>query len=278
MEVLHEAVDAVIDVLAHQEDWGHSGQRPDQYAFDVAADAAAVSVLHAGGLQVLSEESGVSGPDSDFNTDHETEPSASSGGVAAVSSGGVAAVSSGGVAAVIDPVDGSTNASRGVRYFATSICLVSNGAPLMAVIHDHGSGDRYEAVKGGGAFLNGVRMTARGISPRLEDALIAVNGTYPGNGGWAQFRTLGAASLELCYVAERRFDGYVDFSSGGLGPWDYLGALLVCREVGVEVRDSQGRDLVALDHKSRRTLVAASAPLVNELMEARSALVRRSSS
>ncbi|MBW3627007.1 MAG: hypothetical protein KY412_05300, partial [Actinobacteria bacterium] len=67
--------------------------------------------------------------------------------------------------------------------------------------------------------------------------------------------------------ASGRFDGYVDSSPAGHSPWDYLGALLVCREAGVEVVDAEGRELVTLDHAARRTPVAAATPtLLAELL------------
>jgi fructose-1,6-bisphosphatase/inositol monophosphatase family enzyme len=64
-------------------------------------------------------------------------------------------------------------------------------------------------------------------------------------------------------VASGLFDGYVDVSRSH-GVWDYLGALLVCHEMGVPVVDGLGRDLVVLDPAERRAPVAASTP---ELLE-----------
>ncbi len=68
-------------------------------------------------------------------------------------------------------------------------------------------------------------------------------------------------------MASGRLDGYVDSSPAGHSPWDYLGALLVCREAGVGVVDAEGRELVVLDHAARRTPVAAATPaLLGELL------------
>ena len=239
LDVLNAAVDAAIVALADCTDWGPSGFKPGQYGFDLAADVAATAALRDGGLRVLSEESGLEPGD--------------------------------GPVAVLDPVDGSTNASRGIRYFATSVCVVDGEGPLAAVVHDHGSGERFEALRGDGARCDGEQL--RPPKPRpLPECVVGVNGWPPGRGGWAQFRTLGAAALELCAVAAGRLDGYIDFSLGGLGSWDYLGALLVCAEAGVEVHDGLGRDLVVLDHQSRRAPVAASAPLAAELLAVRASL------
>lgn len=240
-EVLNAAIDAVVDVLSTQKDWGPSKLKHGQYAFDLSANEAALPILREGGLRVLSEESGLDSG--------SAEP-------------GSAPV------AVIDPVDGSSNASRGMRFFATSICVVDGEGPLVSVVYNHGSGERYEAVRGGGAFCNGTRLTHRS-SPNLGDAMIAVNGLPPVYGGWAQFRALGAAALEICAVADGRLDGYIDFSDDGLGPWDYLGALLVCTESGIHAQDAHQRDLITLNSESRRALVAAPIPLADDLLKIR---------
>ena len=235
LDVLNAAADAAVAALAGCTDWGPTGRKHGQYGFDLAADAAATAVLRDGGLRVLSEESGLEAGD--------------------------------GPVAVLDPVDGSTNASRGIRYFATSICVVEGGVPAAAVVHDHGNGERFEAVNGGGAYRDGTRL-ARREERSLPSAVVAVNGQAPGPGGWAQVRTLGAAALELCGVADGRLDAYIDFSASGLGSWDYLGGLLVCREAGVDVVDGTGRDLVTIEHSARRAPVAATPQLLKDILDA----------
>ncbi|MCB0971250.1 MAG: hypothetical protein KDA97_06995, partial [Acidimicrobiales bacterium] len=61
----------------------------------------------------------------------------------------------------------------------------------------------------------------------------------------------------LCAVADGTLDAYLDATVDELGVWDYLGALLVCREAGAVIADAAGRDLVVLEHGARRTPVAA---------------------
>ena len=62
-------------------------------------------------------------------------------------------------------------------------------------------------------------------------------GLYP---GWAQFRALGAASLECCAVAEGVLDAYLVVGRSTLYSWDYLAGLLICREVGVAEGERRG--------------------------------------
>ncbi|MDQ3758241.1 MAG: hypothetical protein M3394_10375, partial [Actinomycetota bacterium] len=70
-------------------------------------------------------------------------------------------------------------------------------------------------------------------------------------------RALGAAALDMCAVADGTLDAYLDCSAGAHGPWDYLGALLVCSEAGAVVADAGGRELVVREHADRRAPVAA---------------------
>ena len=67
-------------------------------------------------------------------------------------------------------------------------------------------------------------------------------------------------------MADGRLDGYLDCSVDAHGVWDYLGALLVCSESGVEVVDAHGRDLCVLDPSARRTPVAGAGPAVTEAL------------
>jgi fructose-1,6-bisphosphatase/inositol monophosphatase family enzyme len=238
LEVLGATADAVAEALADHGDWGPSGSREGQYASDLAADAAALAVLGDAGLGVLSEESG--GRDLDA-----------------------------GVVVVIDPLDGSTNASRGIPWYATSLCAVDAEGPVAALVVHLVSGTRWEAVRGGGARRDG-RPIRPSASRELARSIVGLSGFPPRWLGWSQYRALGAAALDLCAVADGTLDGYVDCSWDAHGSWDYLGGLLVCTEAGASVVDADGRDLVVLAHEGRRTPVAAATPeLLEELVAAR---------
>ena len=109
------------------------------------------------------------------------------------------------------------------------------------------NGTRYEAVRGGGALRDGEPIAPSGATAVVH-SVIGLSGYPPRSLGWGQYRALGAAALDLCAVADGVLDGYVDCSRDAHGSWDYLGALLVCREAGALIVDAQGRDLV--DHRS----------------------------
>lgn len=235
--------DRTTEVLASTTDWGESGRRTGQYAVDLDVDAVCVGPLLDAGFSVLSEESGISHP----------------GG--APSERGMV---------VVDPLDGSTNASLGLPWCATSLCLVVGAEPTVAMVANLAISARYTACAGRGAQLDGDPISITRRAP-LDDAVIAISGLADHHYGWRQFRAMGASALDLCAVASGTFDGFVDMSPDAHGVWDYLGALLVVREAGGMVVDAHGRDLVVLDHEARRTPVAASgAALSAQLLEHRS--------
>ena len=238
LALLHDTATAVRGVLGDLDDWGLAGTRAGQYRSDLAADAAALAVLDAAGVGVLSEESGRHRADAELTV-------------------------------VIDPLDGSTNASRKIPWYATSLCAVDGDGARAALVVNLVSGEEFEAVRGGGATRNGQPITP-GPPARLDESLVGLSGYPPRYFGWKQFRALGAVALDLCAVATGVLDGYVDCSWNAHGPWDYLGGMLVCVEAGASVVDADGRDLVVLDHTDRRTPVAASTPeLLAELVAAR---------
>jgi myo-inositol-1(or 4)-monophosphatase len=238
LTVLNSAADAVVQALASQRDWSLTDVGGNQYHHDTVADAAALAVLDAAGLGVFSEESGL----------HHPERS---------------------VLVVIDPVDGSTNASRGLPWWAVSLCAVDAAGPVAAVVESPRTGERFQAVKGRGATRNGQRIAPSHVED-IDHAIVGVNGYPPFYFGWAQLRILGAAALDLCAVACGSLDGFVDCSPLSLAPWDYLGGLLVCQEAGVLVDEAFGRDLIIRQPGERRAIVAAATePLLDCLIAAR---------
>ena len=238
LEVFRDAADAVAALLATTTDWGPSGTRVGQYTVDVLADEVCREPLRSAGYRILSEESGVNGPDDAWTV-------------------------------VVDPLDGSTNASRGVPWFATALCLVDTVGPAVACVANHATHERFTAVRGHGARRND-ELIRPSVCRSLGDAIVGVSGLPAQHYGWAQFRALGAAAPDICAVASGVLDAWCDMNDDAHGVWDYLAATLICQEAGAVVADALGRDLVVLDADARRVPVVAATPeLLDEVLTRR---------
>jgi myo-inositol-1(or 4)-monophosphatase len=151
---------------------------------------------------------------------------------------------------VIDPLDGTTNFAHGYPRFAVSIGLERAGEPALGVVYDPLLDELYHAVTGGGAFRNGrpIRVSAEAS---FERALLATGFSYDKalaeDDNLAEFRAAlktarelrrdGSASLDLCYVASGRLDGYWEHK---LRRWDVAAGGLIVREAGGRVTDRSG--------------------------------------
>ena len=229
LAVLNETAEAVSVVLRENKDWSLSGLRDTQYSVDLRADSAALEVLHGAGVAVLSEESEITGT---FGDDD--------------------------LCVVMDPLDGSTNASRGVQWFATALCAIDkNGMRAGLVVNQANGIDRYWATTGGGAFHNGVAMRPSACVD-LSEAVVGVSGIPKQRPKWGQFRALGAAALDICLVADGVIDAWIDFNTHGV--WDYLASALICQEAGAQIAEHQDRSLVVHQHNQRRTPIVAATP------------------
>jgi myo-inositol-1(or 4)-monophosphatase len=181
----------------------------------------------------------------------------------------------GALVAVVDPIDGSLNAGRGMTPFATSIALAAGRTMAdvrLAFVHDHGTGQEFVAVHGAGARVDG-RPVVPPPPGRLE--LVLVEGALPRrvvtaasvlDGHVGRLRAIGSLALSLCYVAAGRGDAMV-----GLGPGravDLAAAQLFAREAGLLVGLPTPADLddAPLDVTTHRTIVAAHDARTLELM------------
>ena len=202
--------------------------RPGQYALDLVADAAACAVLARAPVRIVSEESGV----------HERDGAD--------------------VTVVLDPVDGSTNCSRGIAYWATSICALDADGPLAALVVNQATGQHTVAARGKGATRDGVPLQVSSVT-RVDDAVVGLGALPKRHLGWKQSRALGCCSLLLCEVAAGGLDGYLD-AHASHAPWDYLGGMLAIVEAGGVVQEGGSRELVTTELDARRQLVAAGTP------------------
>lgn len=171
---------------------------------------------------------------------------------------------------VLDPVDGSLNAKRGLPFAAISFA-VAEGETVNAVhfgyIAELAGDGEWWAQAGGGAFARGVRLTL-GDAPRGELEVLALECAHPGavaeqafaiaSSGAERVRILGGVAAALCLLAEGRVDGVVALRP--VRAVDLAAAQLVVREAGGSLDlGPLGLDL-PLDARPRARLIAARAP------------------
>ena len=149
------------------------------------------------------------------------------------------------VRVVIDPIDGSVNAKRGVSHHALSIA-VARGSTMADVefgfVHDFGPGEEWVARRGAGAWLQGVLLAMDGGERRVPDGRLEVLGVESADPsrlcetarGLAEaayrIRSVGAIAVTLCQVAAARFDGMINLN--GTRSVDAAAAQLIVRESG----------------------------------------------
>jgi myo-inositol-1(or 4)-monophosphatase len=146
---------------------------------------------------------------------------------------------------IIDPLDGTTNYIHGVPNFAVSIAVEREKQIVAGVVFDPMSGELFSAMAGNGAFLNGQRLQVSD-NTELDQCLLATGFPFRRKdladdylasfknffGKVRDVRRMGAASIDLAYVAAGRFDGFWEI---GLSMWDFAAGFLLVKEAGGKV-------------------------------------------
>ncbi|MCZ6786622.1 MAG: inositol monophosphatase family protein [Planctomycetota bacterium] len=156
---------------------------------------------------------------------------------------------------VIDPLDGTVNFLHRIPFWAVSVALIEDGALVAGAVHAPVLDETFSAGAGEGAFLNDERIRVSGTA-ELGDAILATGFAYgrdtlPDRNvdnfstlvlASAGIRRMGAAAIDLAYVACGRLDGFWELH---LNAWDVAAGILLVREAGGRVTDFLGGD--ALD-------------------------------
>jgi myo-inositol-1(or 4)-monophosphatase len=160
----------------------------DTTAIDAAAERAILP--HFDGFRIVSEEAGVTGD--------------------------------GPYTVVVDPIDGSLNAKRGIPFFSISIAVAQGdtmGDVVFGYVHDFGTGEEWTATRGGGARLNGQVVTER---PKDELEILSFEATTTAyvaenaarfSGVAHRLRIMGSLAITLCHLAAGRVDGAVSLKA-----------------------------------------------------------------
>jgi myo-inositol-1(or 4)-monophosphatase len=175
---------------------------------------------------------------------------------------------------IIDPLDGTTNYAHGYPCFAVSIGLEFAGDVIVGVVYDPMRDEMFSAEKGKGAHLNGSPIRVSAVDTLLQ-SLLATGFPYDrresSRNNLVFFNRLimasqevrrdGSASLDLCYVAAGRLDGFWELK---LKPWDVAAGMLILREAGGRATDFSGMQSTPYDSE----IVASNGVIHAQMIEA----------
>lgn len=178
---------------------------------------------------------------------------------------------------IIDPIDGTTNFVNGVPHTAISVGVYKNKRPYLAIVYNPILDELYTAKIGKGAFLNGKKLKVS-KEETFQKALLATGFPYTSSSNendlndvvkkikdvlplCQDLRRLGAASLDLCYVAKGTYEGYYEMN---LKPWDVSAGVLILTEAGGIVSNINGGEYNLFEDKY---LVASNGKIHNEFIK-----------
>jgi len=173
---------------------------------------------------------------------------------------------------VIDPLDGTTNFLHGLPVFSISVALLHQGIPVVGIVDCPVLKERFTAIKGKGARLNGTLIYVSGNS-NLKDSLLATGFPYHNFAEMQAYidvltyfmqntrglRRMGSAAIDLAYTACGRFDGFFELN---LSPWDIAAGILLVTEAGGKVSTFDGKTEVVFENQ----ILASSDGLYSEMM------------
>ncbi len=152
---------------------------------------------------------------------------------------------------IIDPIDGTVNFVYGIPFYAVSIAAEVDGVVVAAVVRNAATDEQWTAMRGHGAWRAGRRLSGSTVT-ELSQAMVGTGfGYLPARRAHQaavvaallpqvrDIRRCGAASLDLCFAAEGRFDAYFE---KGLAAWDHAAGGLIATEAGLLVTGLSGRE------------------------------------
>ncbi|WP_316809869.1 inositol monophosphatase family protein [Pedobacter heparinus] len=173
---------------------------------------------------------------------------------------------------IIDPLDGTTNFIHGIPTYAISIALYEENKPVIGVVYEINRGEMFYTFKGGQAFLNNKPIVVSSRT-RLADCLLATGFPYYQFEKQAQYmnlfsemmrschglRRIGAAAVDLAYVACGRFDAFFEYN---LNSWDVAAGAYLVQQAGGHILNFEG----GAEFMEQREILATNAFLDQELL------------
>jgi len=153
----------------------------------------------------------------------------------------------------IDPIDGTTNFIHGIPHLGISIGIWEDNAPIAAVVYNPILHEMFSAAANHGAFCNDIPLRVS-EQDELQQSLIGTGFPYAKVNMSTEYhwvidtltsilphirdiRRLGAAAIDLCYLAQGRIDGFYEID---LQPWDVAAGILIVQEAGGEISNLSG--------------------------------------
>jgi myo-inositol-1(or 4)-monophosphatase len=174
----------------------------------------------------------------------------------------------------IDPIDGSSNFSRGIPHFAICIGLLKDNVAIAGGVYNPVTKELFSFKKGGGAFLNGTRISVSSVAELSKAQIIFSPGSrQPALWDWAaaSYRKLleaslkrgmfGSSSLDVCFIASGRADAGV---YGTLSTFDIAGALGLLEEAGGVYADEKGEPII-LSKDPQKVYLANSSGMLSQI-------------
>jgi myo-inositol-1(or 4)-monophosphatase len=168
---------------------------------------------------------------------------------------------------VVDPIDGSLNAKRGIPFFSLSVAIAEGpamGDVVFGYVYDFGTAEEWTATRGGGAFLDGQALGA--VLPKDEIEILSFEATTTAEvaeraaavvGTAHRLRIMGSLALSLCHLAAGRVDGVCSLKPAR--SVDIAAGQLLVRECGLAIDLFEDPPFLAapLDLTGRSRVVAA---------------------
>ena len=173
---------------------------------------------------------------------------------------------------IVDPLDGTVNYANGIPFFCVSIALIVDGRPALGIIHDPTRDETLAATADGPAMLSGSlgqgsHAVTASDKDKLSDFVISMSLTGRAVATRNRAirkairipRTMGSAALALAYVANGRFDAFIQ--QGGLSAWDIAAAGLIAERGGAAVTSMDGGPWFDIAHAPRSIGILAAPPV-----------------
>jgi len=175
----------------------------------------------------------------------------------------------------IDPIDGTSNFSRGIPHFSIVVGLLENGIPLMGAVYNPVTKEFFSFKKDEGAVLNGKKLSVSKKKDLKSSCVFFHSGHKQELHDWGlrsytklsehskKVQDFSGSALDICFVAAGRIEAAV---YGTLSTLDIAPAIGILREAGGIIANQYGED-IALSKEAQKTLIANNREMMDHLVK-----------